>query len=208
MMRRSTSNRRLFLKSFLALFPAGVISSKASAAVRTPPTTAGPFYPTDKMRFADIDNDLVKISGLDSEAEGEIITFGGRILNEQGKPLANARVEIWQCDANGHYLHSGDPSKAKQDDGFQGFGHYVTGLDGAYNFRTIMPVPYPGRTPHIHMKVIHAGKELVTQLYVAGHNQNSGDVLFKRLSEQQRNAVEMRFSDSAGAPHAEVNIVV
>jgi len=79
--------------------------------------------------------------------------LGGRILDRSGEPLRNATVEIWQCDANGAYLHSGTGNAAKRDGNFQGFGRFVTGSTGEYVFRTIKPVPYPGRTPHVHFAV-------------------------------------------------------
>lgn len=63
--------------------------------------------------------------------------------------MADHRVEIWQCDMNGKYLHGGFRRSIEFDAAFQGFGHDITGPDGSYKFRTIKPVTYPGRTPHI-----------------------------------------------------------
>ena len=63
---------------------------------------------------------------------------------------------LWQCDARGVYLHSTDSARKTPDKNFQGFGRFLTGSKGEYYFRTIRPVPYPGRTPHIHSNVIRS----------------------------------------------------
>lgn len=177
-------------------------------ARRTPSATEGPFYPTPAMRFADADNDLVKIDGQVRKAGGEVVVVKGRVLDAQGGPVRGARVEIWQCDANGHYLHTGDRQRRHYDDAFQGFGHVVTGPDGAYAFRTIKPVPYPGRTPHIHVKVLHAGGELTTQFYLKDHPLNRRDWLYQRMSEGEQAAVTMNFVNGSSGPEATVDILI
>lgn len=179
----------------------------AATARTTPRATEGPFYPTQKMRFKDADNDLVKIAGVVREAGGEIVVLKGRVFDPSGAPTAGARVEIWQCDTNGVYLHSSDRRGKDYDTAFQGFGHVVTGDDGAYAFRTIMPVTYPGRTPHIHVKVKHESRDLTTQFYLeeeAGQNQR--DRLFRRMSKAEQQAVMMRFEAGSDGPEAVVDI--
>lgn len=174
----------------------------------TPAQTEGPYYPSPSMRFPDSDNDLVKIDGKVREAGGEIIILKGRVLDKSGSPVAGARVEIWQCDANGRYLHSRESGSAERDAAFQGFGHVTTGHDGTYVFRTIKPVSYPGRTPHIHVKVFSGNTKLTTQFYIAGHPQNERDSLFRRLSPEQRKLVEMRFKSGADWPETNVDLIV
>ncbi len=180
----------------------------ARAAVPTPSQTEGPFYPRSGMRFDDIDNDLVKIAGAVKGAGGEVVHLSGRVLDRDGVPVANARVEIWQCDVNGRYLHTGDRGGKKRDAAFQGFGHDVTSDEGRFSFRTIRPVVYPGRTPHIHLKVLSAGRELTTQLYIDGHPDNARDVIWRRLSTADREALAMRFQEREGRETAEVEIVI
>ena len=197
------SRRRL--AGLLALVPLLTLAGPAFAR-RTPSATEGPFYPTPAMRFADADNDLVKIEGQVREAGGEVVWLRGRVLDRAGRPVAGARVEIWQCDAKGRYLHTGDRGRRGFDEAFQGFGHVVTEADGAYAFRTIKPVSYPGRTPHIHVKVFHAGRELTTQFYIAGHPQNARDWLYQRMSPADRHAVSMTFAAGAAGPEATVDI--
>src|SRR5262249_39070586 len=85
-------------------------------------------------------------------------------------------VEIWQVDSRGVYLHSADSGGRSRDTNFQGFGRCATGPKGEYYFRTIKPVPYPGRTPHIHVKVKKGSRELLTtQIFVNGHAQSRTD---------------------------------
>lgn len=185
--------RRALLGTLSGL--AGLAGMPAHAAIATPSATEGPFYPRRSMRFADIDNDLVKIASVVREAGGEIVHLRGRVLDRAGKPVAGARVEIWQCDANGRYLHTGDRDDGSRprDPAFQGFGHHVTGADGVYAFRTIRPVAYPGRTPHIHVKVLAGRTERTTQLYLAGEPRNNGDFLYLEMSPAERRVVEMDF---------------
>lgn len=181
----------------------------ASAADLTAPSAEGPFYPTPPMRRGDVDNDLVKILGSVQEAGGEVFMLEGRITDADGTPLANHRIEIWQCDMNGKYLHSGDRQDIEFDPAFQGFGHDITGPDGTYSFRTIKPVSYPGRTPHIHFKVFDGDREVLTgQLYISGHPANSRDRIFNRLTEDQANTVSMVFESAADGDRATVNIIV
>jgi protocatechuate 3,4-dioxygenase beta subunit len=130
-----------------------------------------------------------------------------------GEALADAKVEIWQCDAGGVYHHVGEHSRGA-DPNFQGYGRAHTAGDGAFRFRTIKPVPYPGRTPHIHVIVGAAnGRKLTTQLYVAGEPQNERDGLFRSIRDAAaRDSVLMHFRPApqleAGALLAESRLVL
>lgn len=199
------NRRRLF--SFLAALPV-VGSATTALARRTPSAAEGPFYPTGAMRFADADNNLVRITGMVRDAGGEVMILKGRVLDSAGAPVDGARVEIWQCDMNGIYLHTGDRSRGGYDEAFQGFGHVVTGADGAYAFRTIKPAVYPGRTPHIHVKAFAGGRELTTQFYLADHPLNARDFLYRRMSAAQRDLVTMRLGDGPDGPQATVDILL
>lgn len=165
----------------------------AEELVRTPAQTEGPFYP-DHLPL-DTDNDLLVINDKSTPAVGEVTWLSGRILDARGEPVRNALVEIWQCDSNGAYLHSGTSNAEKRDKNFQGFGRFLTGSTGEYLFRTIKPVPYPGRTPHIHYAVKMKGrKELVTQCYIKDHPGNMKDGIYKNMrDEKQRAAVTVDF---------------
>jgi protocatechuate 3,4-dioxygenase, beta subunit len=160
------------------------------------------------MRFSDDDSDLVRISDEVVDAGGEIVLLVGRVTDQASAPIEAARVEIWQCDVNGRYLHSGDRGGKARDAAFQGFGYSVADADGRYSFRTIKPVPYPGRTPHIHVKVLAGNRELTTQFYNAGEPRNQNDSLYNWLSDEDKRAVEMRFALLNNVPSARVDIVL
>ena len=170
--------RRLFMNT-LALGAAAftVRGAFADELAQTPRMTEGPFYP-DRLPL-DTDNDLIIVNDNLTPAVGEITHLTGRVLDVTGSPIRDATIEIWQCDANQVYIHTGDSAskKAQQDGNFQGFGRFTTGSAGSYYFRTIKPVPYPGRpAPHIHFKVKRGDRELLTsQINIAGHPGNDVD---------------------------------
>jgi protocatechuate 3,4-dioxygenase beta subunit len=195
----------LHRRQLIKLAAAPLVLPAVPAVARTPASTEGPFYPTPAMRFADADNDLVRIEGAVRQAGGEVVMLSGRVTARDSQPAAGARVEIWQCDVNGVYLHTRDRRRGGYDTGFQGFGHVVTGSDGQYAFRTIKPVSYPGRTPHIHVKVFHGKRDLTTQIYIKGDPQNERDGLFRRLSAAERKLVEMEFRPGPQFAMAEVD---
>lgn len=161
----------------------------ADLLTKTPDQTKGPFYP-DKLPL-DTDNDLLIINDKITPAVGQISHVSGRILDVKGNPVRNALVEIWQCDSNGAYLHSRSANRKKHDANFQGYGRFLTGSKGEYYFRTIKPVPYPGRTPHIHFQVSIKGKALLaTQMYIKGHPMNAKDgILLDVPAGKQRDAL-------------------
>ncbi len=180
-------------RHFLSGFAAGAVGMVGGAALYTPGVfaqkltqtsrqTEGPFYP-NKMPL-DTDNDLLVINDSITPALGAITYLSGRILDSRGQPIRSAFVEIWQCDNNGAYLHTGTVNGDKRDGNFQGFGRFLTGSAGEYLFRTIKPVPYPGRTPHIHFAVKMKGREkFTTQCYIKGHPGNARDGVLKAIRD-------------------------
>jgi protocatechuate 3,4-dioxygenase beta subunit len=153
----------------------------AEALSLTPRQTEGPFYP-DRLPL-DTDNDLILVNDAITPAVGEITHLTGTLLDAKGSPLRNALVEIWQVDGNGVYLHSRSAGE-KRDANFQGFGRFLTGSRGDYYFRTVKPVPYPGRTPHIHFKVKQRDqREFTTQCYIKGEPQNERDGIYRGLRD-------------------------
>jgi len=122
-------------------------------------------------------------------------------------------VEIWQCDASGRYLHPRSGGMGPLPSGFQGYGQTVSAADGAYSFRTIRPVAYTGRTPHIHFAVSGPGFEpLVTQMYVAGEPQNERDGVLNRIDPGARASVIVALEPGdeleAGALQGRFDIVI
>jgi protocatechuate 3,4-dioxygenase beta subunit len=193
-------SRRRFVRNF-AIGAAGlwVPGAFAEALTQTAKQGAGPFYPVDLP--LDTDNDLIVINDLATPALGQITHLSGRILGPTGAPIRNALVEIWQVDHHGVYLHEGSAGGEKRDANFQGFGRFLTGTAGEYYFRTIKPVAYPGRTPHIHFAVKLKGREKwTTQLYIKGEPQNEKDGLIRRIKDDaQRESVIREFAPVPGS---------
>jgi protocatechuate 3,4-dioxygenase, beta subunit len=181
-----TPNRRQLLTKSIGI-AASLYTSKGLFAdlLSSPSLTEGPFYP-DHLPL-DLDNDLILINDNITPAVGVITQLSGRVLDTKGDPIKGLTVEIWQCDAKEVYLNSRDSNQKKkqQDANFQGFGRFETSAKGEYRFRTIKPVPYPGRpAPHIHFKVKRGERELLTtQLMIRGHEGNKRDGIFSQAGD-------------------------
>ncbi|MFI5444900.1 intradiol ring-cleavage dioxygenase [Polaromonas sp. UC242_47] len=170
----------------------------------TPAQTEGPFYPVVFPK--DTDYDLLRNGAL-NYPDGQSTWLEGSVSDLAGQPVAGAQVEIWQCDHTGHYHHPGDGARA--DSRFQGFGRVTVAADGRYRFRTIRPVAYSGRTPHIHVKVKLGQRELLTtQLYVAGDPGNVRDFLWRNLGADDRAALTVSFAPGSDGLRANFPIVV
>jgi protocatechuate 3,4-dioxygenase beta subunit len=189
---------------FAPLLWTGARAQEARARIATPAQTEGPFYPVALP--SDSDYDLLR-NGTMQYGRGQPAWVEGSVSDLAGKPIAGAQVEIWQCDEAGHYHHPGDRGRA--DPAFQGFGRVTVGADGRYRFRTIRPVPYTGRTPHIHVKVKLGGRELLTtQLYVEGEAGNQRDFLWRNMPEAARAAVTVPFRAGSDGLQASFPIVI
>lgn len=131
----------------------------------TPPQTEGPYYPSPRLKPVETDHDLTRV-GSGAPAKGDIIDIKGRVVAPDGQPIAGTRIEIWQTDSQGIYLHPGDGNVKRRDTAFQFYGEASADEAGAFTFRTIQPARYPGRARHIHVKVTPPrGQTLTTQLY-------------------------------------------
>ena len=171
----------------------------------TPRMTEGPFYP--RTFPADVDADLTRVMGRSGSAQGTALEVMGQVVDRGGKPRAGATVEIWQCDATGQYHHVGEAQGAG-DPHFQGFGKVVTDAEGRYRFRTIRPVPYPGRTPHIHFNVVESGKRrLTSQMFIEGEPGNERDGLFRHLGRDAR-LVTLKLENAGAGLRGALDIVV
>jgi len=163
--------------------------ARAAARRLTPAQTEGPFYPLTIP--ADSDADLLANGAL-RYARGQVAWVEGTLADADGRALRGATIEIWQCDEQGHYHHPGDGDRA--DRAFQGFGRATVDGDGRWRFRTIRPVAYGSRAPHIHAKVKLGPRELLTtQLYVEGDPGNAADFLWRRLSPEDRTLITRPF---------------
>ena len=203
--------RRAVLLSASSVAIAATPIARATALIATPPQTLGPFYPPELP--LDHDNDLVQVAGAPGHALGQITHVFGRVLDLGGAPVEGAKVEIWQCDANGRYLHPRSGGTQPRDDGFQGYGRTASAADGGYRFRTIKPVPYPGRTPHIHFAISGTGfAPLVTQMYVAGEPLNERDGVLNSIDPAARASVIVALQPGdeleAGALQGRFDIII
>ena len=205
--RRRTLSRLALPAAGLAM--PGLIFSRVLRAAPplrlTPAQTEGPFYPVELP--ADTDFDLLR-QGDVIYARGQAAWLDGTVADAGGRPVAGAVVEIWQCDFEGHYRHPGDGDRA--DPRFQAFGRVNVDAEGRYRFRTMRPVPYSGRTPHIHVKVRLGRRTLLTtQLYVEGDPGNERDFLWRSLRDPlDRAALTVPFTPSAEGLRAQFPIVV
>jgi protocatechuate 3,4-dioxygenase, beta subunit len=148
---------------------------------RTPDQILGPFYPA--MRTADLSGDLTRVPGRTGRADGQILNVMGRVLNIKGEPVRGAKLEIWQANRYGRYVHAADRNSAPLDPNFEGFSILKTDADGRYKFKTIKPGAYPigpsapgiMRPPHIHFRLVGQEDELITQMYFEGEPLNEKD---------------------------------
>ncbi len=181
----------LFALSALGVAP---LAHSQSAARGTPTQSLGPFYPRDEFERPDqTDADLLAFDGDRLLSRGIPLFLAGRVRNLRGAPVAAAEVEIWQCDANAVYHHPAGGAVTERDPNFQGYGRTLTDADGGFRFRTIKPVAYPGRTPHIHVRIApRGGRVLATQLYLPDEPGNARDFLFRQLSRDEQTRVTLR----------------
>ena len=149
-------------------------------------------------------NDMDLTAHGQSEPLGEKIVVTGRVMDEDGKPVRNSLLEVWQCNSAGRYWHKKDQHNAPLDPNFYGFGKMLTDDDGRYRFVTIKPGPYPWgnhdkawRPAHIHFSLfgnVHA-QRLVTQMYFPSDPLFAYDPIFQCIpDEAARQRLVSRFS--------------
>lgn len=142
----------------------------------TPAQQLGPFYPT--VRPLDQDSDLTRLNGSGGTASGEIIDVFGTVFDHEGRPIAGAKLDLWQANALGRYMHGGDMrEELPLDPHFQGSAVLVTDSEGRYRFRTVRPGIYAfGGVPrprHIHFDISSRRARLTTQMYFPGEKENA-----------------------------------
>jgi protocatechuate 3,4-dioxygenase, beta subunit len=149
-------------------------------------------------------------TGHAGEPLGERIIVKGRVLDENGRPVANSLVEVWQCNAAGRYVHAADQHAAPLDPNFTGGGRCVTDADGNYQFTTIKPGAYPWRNhanawrpAHIHFSLFGPSflTRLVTQMYFPGDPLFALDPIFNSIPDPKaRERMVCRFDLEATKP--------
>ena len=170
----------------LAAFGSSVFAQQAERFI-TPEVGMGPFYPM--LKPLDKDADLTSVKGQKGVAAGAVVHVAGRVLDSKGKPVAGAKIEIWQANTHGRYSHQSDPNTAPLDPNFQGFAVLTTDGEGRYRFKTIKPGAYPisptaQRPPHIHFDVEGKANRLVSQMFFPDEPLNEKDALYLNLRSQ------------------------
>ena len=144
-----------------------------------------------------------------SEPLGERIIVHGRVLDEEGRAVRNALVEVWQANAAGRYVDEHDQHPAPLDPSFTGAGRTLTDDRGAYRFVTIKPGAYPWRNhpnawrpAHIHFSLFGRAftQRLVTQMYFPGDPLLAFDPIFQSVREQARERLISSFDLDATVP--------
>lgn len=167
----------------------------------------GPVYGQDSV--GPLDADLTRNGRVNGEPLGERIIVTGRVLDEDGRPLANTLVEVWQANAAGRYIHRVDQHDAPLDPNFFGGGRCVTDAEGRYRFRTIKPGAYPWanhpnawRPNHIHFSLFGPSllTRLVTQMYFPGDPLLALDPIFQGAPVGARERLVSRFSIDVTEP--------
>ena len=166
----SERNEYVLLSDVLGL--SSLVDMVNSPAEGTPSSVLGPFHIPGAPELA-VGGDLKK------DNEGGTVIFQGRVLSNDGAPVAGAELEIWQTSENGLYSNQ-DETKPE----FNLRGHMAVGENGIYRFTTVRPAPYsvpddgpvgellhatgrePWRPSHLHFMVSAPGfKTLVTEVF-------------------------------------------
>ncbi len=150
----------------------------------------GPVFGQDMVRESD--RDLTAQHA--GEPLGERIVISGRLLDEGGKPVRGALIEVWQANAAGRYKHKMDQHHAPLDPNFSGFGRTLTDAEGRYKFISIKPGAYPWgnhanawRPAHVHFSIFGAGllSRLVTQMYFPGDPLLTYDPIYNCVPDEK-----------------------
>jgi protocatechuate 3,4-dioxygenase beta subunit len=149
---------------------------------------------TLEQRLAISDQDIARIHPAGPRAIGQYIEVTGRVVDEDGAPLAGAMVEIWQANSAGKYVHEMDVHEAPVDPNFAGIGRFVTDAEGSYKFRSIKPGAYPvtqsdwwWRPPHIHFSIFGPSwmNRFITQIFFPGEPLNETDLLLNAVQDPE-----------------------
>lgn len=162
------------------------------------------------FNLGEFDNDLTKNAIRNGEPLGERMVVYGRVLNENGQPIPNTLIEVWQANAAGRYIHKVDQHNAPLDPNFRGSGRCMTDANGYYKFYTIKPGSYPWgnhynawRPNHIHFSLFGANitNRLVTQMYFPGDPLLQYDPIFLSVPEKGRELLISKFDLALTEPN-------
>lgn len=196
--------RTILIVACIALTPC---ATRAISDAPTPRDMRGPYYPD--LLPVDQDEDLTRIRGRTDSSRGKILEISGHVRKPDGSPVSGVRIEIWQADANGRYLHSRDRTPGKRDPAFQGFGFSVSDAEGRFRFTTVHPKAYGNRPPHIHARLVKDEREiLVTQLYFPGQTGEPGISPAWRAAREAGQTLKMNPASSLERSSANFDFVL
>ena len=141
--------------------PAAAAASVSCAGAATMAQTEGPYYKAGAPERTTL---------VDGQTSGDLLLLTGQVMTTACEPMAGAVVDVWQADENGEY----------DNIGYRMRGRVTTDAEGRYVLETVIPGEYPGRTPHIHVKVFTPGGNelLTTQIYLTGLSEQIADSIF------------------------------
>ena len=151
---------------------------------------SAPVYGHDSVGA--LDHDLTVQHG--APPVGQRIIVSGRVLDEDGRPVPDTLIEVWQANAAGRYAHKVDCWDAPLDPNFSGAGRALTDSDGRYKFITVQPGAYPWRNhdnawrpSHIHFSLFGQAfaTRLVTQMYFPGDPLLLLDPIFNAVPDER-----------------------
>lgn len=188
-----------------------VLRSPSKPLIPTPQTLSeltAPIFGHDEIQ--EFDNDLTKNAAKNGDPLGERIIVVGRVVDENGQPVRNSLIEIWQANACGRYQHKWDQHDAPLDPNFYGAGRMLTDENGEYRFTTIKPGAYPWRNhenawrpPHIHFSVFGTAfiSRLVTQMYFPGDPLLALDPIYNSIPDENgRNRLISEYAHDVTTP--------
>lgn len=180
---------------YIQHYPRSFTRNPSQPLIKRPLTLSEVTGPTDlTTRLTLSAPDLAHLNPSAPRAIGQYIEVTGRVIDEDGAPLAGAMVEIWQANSAGKYVHELDRHEAPVDPNFIGEGRFLTDAEGCYRFRSIKPGAYPvtesdwwWRPPHIHFSIFGPSwmNRFITQIFFPGEPLNETDLLLNAVEDPE-----------------------
>jgi protocatechuate 3,4-dioxygenase, beta subunit len=183
------------LARYIENYPRSFTRNPSQPLIRRPLTLSERTGPTELERRLAVNGQDISAKELGGpRAIGQFIAVTGRVMDEDGAPLASSVIEIWQANSAGKYIHELDRHQAPIDPNFTGLGRIVTDAEGQYKFLSIKPGAYPvmesdwwWRPPHIHFSIFGPSwmNRFVTQIFFPGEPLNETDLLLNAVQDPQ-----------------------